>query len=61
MVIKQAAPPIKFEIGSARKTPFAFRPKQCGKIRISGTTITALRKMEKKIACFDFPSAVKTD
>ena len=60
MVTKHAVPPIKLETGSARKTPFTPSPAIWGKSSVSGTTITAFRNREKKIACFAFPSPVKT-
>jgi len=59
-VTKQAVPPMKLEIGSARKTPFAPSPATAGSHKVSGITITAFLSSEKKIACFAFPSPVNT-
>ena len=53
-------PPIRFDIGSARNTPDTPKPMR-GRIMVRGVTITALRRSEKKIACFEHPSAVKVD
>lgn len=61
MVKKQAAPPIKLEIGSARKTPMVPKPNSFGRRRVKGTTIIALRSREKKMASLDFPRAIKVD
>ena len=60
IVTKQAMPPIKFEIGSAKNTPFTPRLAMWGRMRVSGTTITAFLSREKKIACLAFPRPVKT-
>ena len=57
MVIKQASPPIRFEIGSARNTPVTPIYGITGSKNVSGTTMITFLNMEKKIACFDFPSA----
>ena len=59
MVRKQARPPTTLEMGSAMKTPFTPNPIE-GSIKVSGTTMTTLRKMEKKIARFAQPSDWKT-
>ena len=61
MVIKQAPPPIKFEMGSAKKTPLTPRFMKLGRINVSGITINALRSSEKKTACFDFPRDTAAD
>ena len=60
MVIKQAAPPIKLEMGSARKTPMTPRPATWGRIKVSGTTMIIFRNREKKIACLAFPRDLNT-
>lgn len=61
MVKKLALPPIKLEIGSARKTPSVPRLKSDGRKSVSGMTIMTLRNREKKTACFDLPRATKVD
>ena len=60
IVIKQAHPPTKLEMGSAQKTPSTPHPFIIGKKIVSGTTIIALRNNEKKVAFFAFPNATKT-
>ena len=55
MVIKQAPPPMKLEMGSAKKTPLTPKEKSLGKIKVKGMTINALRSREKKIACLERP------
>ena len=57
MVKKQASPPIRFEIGSARNTPVTPISGITGSKNVSGTTMMTFLNMEKKIACFYFPSA----
>jgi len=59
MVIMQAEPPTKLETGSAMKTPLTPSPKRPGRIRVRGTTMMTLRKMEKKMACFFLLRALK--
>ena len=54
MVVKHATPPITFDIGSAINTPFTPRPPICGRISVRGTTMTAFRSSEKKMACLFF-------
>ena len=61
IVVKLAVPPIKLEIGSARKTPLTPMPAKWGRIRVSGTTMMIFRKREKKMECFDIPSPTKVD
>ena len=61
IVIKQADPPIKLEIGSAINTPAIFNPNNLGRISVSGITIMAFLNKEKNIACLDFPSPTNTD
>ena len=56
MVIKQAPPPIKLEMGSAKKTPLTPREKSLGSSKVRGMTINALRSKEKKMACLDLPN-----
>ena len=56
MVIKHANPPSTLEIGYAKNTPTTPNP-ILGKNIVSGTTINAFRRSEKKIACFASPSA----
>ena len=49
MVRKLADPPMKLEIGSARKTPSTPRPKNFGRISVRGTTmITFLGRLVYK-------------
>jgi hypothetical protein len=55
MVEKHAAPPTKFEIGSARKTPSTPRFDRRGRRIVRGTTMTIFLNKEKKIACLAFP------
>ena len=47
------------ETGSAINTPSDPKWKTPGSRSVSGTTITTLRKREKKMACFFLPSALK--
>ena len=61
MVTKQASPPTRLEIGSAKKTPITPRAGMFGSRTVSGTTMMILRKSEKKTACFDFPRETKAD
>ena len=61
MVRKLADPPMRLEIGSARKTPSTPRPKNFGRISVRGTTMITFLKIEKKIDCLAFPSATKLD
>ena len=61
IVVKQAVPPIQFEIGSAKNTPVVPSPAMAGRHNVSGITMIALRSREKKIACFDLPRATKAD
>ena len=61
IVTKLAVPPMKFETGSARKTPFAPRPLSFGSSRVRGMTMITFLKIEKNTACFDFPRATKVD
>ena len=53
IVPKQAIPPTKLEMGSARKTPVVPSPATVGSHRVSGMTMTALRSREKKMACLE--------
>lgn len=48
------------DMGSARKIPSTPKPSR-GKRMVKGATITAFRSREKKIACLEYPSAVKDD
>ena len=50
MVTKQAVPPMKLEIGSARKTPVVPRPAISGRSKVSGITIITFLSREKKMA-----------
>jgi len=59
-VKKQADPPMKFDMGSAKKTPVEPSPYNWGNIMVKGITIMAFLSKEKKTACFDFPKATKT-
>lgn len=56
IVIKHANPPIAFEIGSAKNTPFTPNP-IIGNNKVNGTTITTFRNKEKKTALLAYPSA----
>ena len=59
--MKQAVPPIKLDMGSARNTPLTPSPAICGSMRVSGMTIITFRKREKKTAFLDRPSDTKVD
>ena len=59
MVVKEAEPPTKLEIGSAMKTPFTPMPNMPGRRMVRGTTMMTLRKMEKKMARFFLFRALK--
>lgn len=61
IVTKQAVPPIKLEIGSARKTPLTPSPAIRGRSNVKGMTIITLRKSEKNTAFLERPSATKVD
>lgn len=52
---------MKLETGSAINTPFTPRFPICGRIYISGITITTFLNNEKKTACFERQSAVNVD
>ena len=49
MVAKQATPPIRLEMGSARNTPFTSN--HLGSSSVRGNTMKALRSREKNTAC----------
>lgn len=51
---------MRFDIGSARKTPSTPYPNLGNKI-VSGTTIITFLNNEKKMACFAYPNAWKVD
>ena len=53
MVVKQAMPPTKLEMGSARNTPVVPSPATVGSQMVSGMTMMAFRNSEKKIACLE--------
>ena len=57
MVTKQAVPPMKLDMGSARKTPFTEGDIQRGRSMVRGATITTFLRMEKKMAYLAFPRA----
>lgn len=60
MVIKQAQPPRRLDIGSAQNTPSVPRPASPGSRMVRGTTMIAFRSREKKVAYPDLPRATKT-
>ena len=61
IVTKQAVPPTKLDMGSARNTPFVPRLAIVGSHKVSGITIIAFRNKEKKTAWRYLPNAVKVD
>ena len=56
IVRKQASPPTKLEIGSARKTPSTPSPHIPGSSRVRGTTMNTFLSSEKKTAWRDLPT-----
>lgn len=60
MVVYAASPPKTFEIGSAEKTPFTPIP-ILGRIIVSGMTIIAFLRSEKKTARFGHLSETNVD
>ena len=59
MVAKQATPPMRLEMGSARNTPLTAN--HLGSSNVRGKTMKAFRSREKKTACLALPRAVKVD
>ena len=51
---------MKFDIGSARNTPFTPREKNFGRRIVRGVTMITFLKMEKNTAYPDFPRDTKT-
>ena len=60
MVVNAAAPPTRFETGSAQNTPSMGGCQIIGRSSVSGTTIIIFLKREKNTACFGRSRAVNT-